>query len=110
MAEDFEAHYQALDKAIGEFLVLLRAANETMFADWFEKDRARISAGKTRALQHLVSAYGGAGSINDILLEDARAQKRFSKLRSEIWHHADAMLQELDEGGYYAAKRPTPAK
>lgn len=105
MPEDFEAHYQALNKALEECLVMLRTANETLFVDWLETDRAKIANGKTRALQHLLSAYGGAGSINDVLLEDARAQRRFSKLRSEIWKHADAMLRELDEGGYYAPHR-----
>jgi len=105
VADDFDSRYQALLKAIDECVAVLREANESQFADWLENDRAKIVTGKTRALQHLLSAYGGAGSINDILLEDSRAQKRFSKLRSEIWKQADAMLRELDQGGYYVSKR-----
>jgi len=30
-----------------------------------------------------MSAFGGAGSISDILFEDDRLNKRFSKLRTE---------------------------
>lgn len=92
-------------KAIEECVAMRRVANESQFADWLENDRAKIMIGKTRALQHLLSAYGGVGSINDILLENASAQKRFSKLRNEIWKHADAMLRELDEGGFYSGSR-----
>jgi len=105
LADDFDTHFQSLGKAIVECVSLLRASDETQFADWLEGDQLKIANGKTRALQHLLSAYGGMGSINDILLEDPQAQKRFRKLKSEIWKHADAMLRELDEGGYYINTR-----
>ncbi|TMD34757.1 MAG: hypothetical protein E6I89_15960 [Chloroflexi bacterium] len=105
MAGDFEARYLSLLKAIDECVAMLRAADESQFADWLELDRSKIADGKTRALQHLLSAYGGAGSINDILLEDPRAQMRLTRLRNEIWKQADAMLRELDEGGHYLRGR-----
>lgn len=104
MADDFDTRYRDLLKAIDECVVVLREANESQFADWLANDRAKIAAGKTRALQHLLSAYGGAGSINDVLLGDSHAQKRFRELKSEIWKQAHAMLLELDEGGYYTTK------
>jgi hypothetical protein len=47
-------------------------------------------------LQHLLSAYGGAGSINDLLFDDAALNMEFGKVRTEVWKHATAMLRELD--------------
>lgn len=101
----FDTHYEALIKALDEMVALLRAEGDTLFADWFDVDRKKIAAGETRALQHLLSAYGGAGSINDTVFQDRSTMKKFERLRSEIWKHADAMLRELDEGGYYISKR-----
>ena len=94
--EDFDAHYRQLLDALDDAVALLRSAGETQFADWLEKDRTLIAGGKTRALQHLLSAYGGAGSINDLLFEDAALNKKISKARTEVWKHASAMLRELD--------------
>lgn len=101
----FDNHYEALIKALDDMVPLLRSEGDTLFADWFEGDRKNIAAGKTRALQHVLSAYGGAGSINDSVFQDRSTMKKFERLRSEIWKHADAMLRELDEGGYYVNKR-----
>lgn len=105
VAETFDAHYEALLKSLDEMIPLLRSEHEALFAEWFEQDRAKIAGGKTRALQHLLSAYGGAGSINDTVFQERGKQRRFEKLRSEIHKHALAMLSELDESGYYINKR-----
>jgi hypothetical protein len=100
--EDFDAHYNALLKSLDEMVPLLRAGGEDFFADWLAQDREKIEAGKTSAVEHLLGAYGGMGSINDLFLEH-----RPAKLRSEIWRHADAILSALDDGGHYAARRAT---
>lgn len=92
----FDLHYKQLLERLDDAIELLREAGETQFADWLAKDRPRIAQGKTRALHHLMSAYGGAGSINDILFEDGSLNKKFGKLRTEIWQHAEAMLKEID--------------
>src|SRR2546423_11497543 len=76
---DFDMRYQSLLKAIDECVAILRSANETFFADWLENDRARIATGKTRALQHLLSAYGGMGSINDIIVSNPKATKQYNE-------------------------------
>ena len=93
---DFDRSYQRLLSAIDEAVLLLRSAGETQFADWLASDRPKIAAGKTRALQHLLSAYGGAGSINDILIADQAQKRKFGDLRTRISTHAKAMLRELD--------------
>lgn len=84
VAETFDAHYQALLKSLDEMIPLLRSEGDALFAEWFEKDRAKIVGGKTRGLQHLLSAYGGAGSINDTIFQERGKQRRFERLRSEI--------------------------
>lgn len=103
--EAFDAHYEALISLLDEMIRLLRAEQETFFLDWFEKDRAGIVGGRTHSVQHLLAAYGGAGSINDVLFQDHGTQRKFERLRHEIHEHAYAMLAELDEGGYYVSKR-----
>jgi hypothetical protein len=94
--DDFDAHYRLLLESLDKAVALLRHAGDTQFADWLDKDRTLIGDGKTHALQHLLSAYGGAGSINDLLFEDAALNKDFTKVRTEVWKHAAAMLRELD--------------
>lgn len=94
--DEFDAHYRQLLDALDNCVALLRGAGETQFANCLDKDRTLIANGKTRALQHLLSAYGGAGSINDLLFEDDALNKEFIKVRTEVWKHAAAMLRELD--------------
>ena len=36
---------------------------------WLSESRRRIAAGDPRGIGHLVSAYGGMGSINDLMVD-----------------------------------------
>jgi hypothetical protein len=96
MTDAFDRHYKQLLDRLDEAITLLRGVGETQFSEWLAKDRPRIASRKTSALHHLMSAFGGAGSINDILFDDDRLNRRFGKLRTEIWQHAQAMLREID--------------
>lgn len=52
----------ALDELVG----LLREHGDSHWADWMEADRHRLAAGEMRAAKHVLDAYGGMGSINDV--------------------------------------------
>ena len=82
-------------------MALLRRRGDTLFAEWLEGDRAKIAAGKTGALVHLLGAFGGMGSLNDVVFDDLHEGERFRKLTGAIWANAKAMLEELDEGRHY---------
>ena len=47
---------------------LLERSGEVRWAAWFYQDLARLKAGDAYGIDHLRQAYGGTGSINDLLL------------------------------------------
>ena len=49
---------------------LLRDASQLRWADWLERDRKLIAGGDFYGVEHLLRAFGGMGSINDIALPD----------------------------------------
>lgn len=61
----------------------------TKWADWLEKG-ARIARKRDlRGVLHVLSAYGGMGSFNDIFFTN----KRLERLRSEIWRLGDELVK-----------------
>jgi hypothetical protein len=64
---------EALDE-VDRLLVLLdqtaaylRDRGHTLWADWVRVDRARIADHDAYGLEHLLAAFGGMGSINDLM-------------------------------------------
>lgn len=95
MSPNIENIVDLLDEAA----TLLRAYDQTGWADWLAKDAKRIRALDTYGIEHLLSAYGGMGSLNDVVLQrvngvdvtvDSNDNERFDKLRSEIYGLAKA--------------------
>lgn len=75
---------------------LLQAHGERHWSAWIEADRRRIAASDVFGLDHLLSAYGGMGSLNDLILcpenghlirpDDVRAvNDRLRDLRSRAY-------------------------
>jgi len=60
----------ALLAALTEAEALLRERGDTHWADWLERDRARIARGDAYGLDHVKQAFGGMGSINDTYPSD----------------------------------------
>ena len=56
--------------ALAESVTLLRERGDAHWADWLERDRARIAGGDAYGLEHLKQAFGGMGSINDTYPSD----------------------------------------
>lgn len=64
----FEIEYDRLLSALDKMTALLRRHGERFWAEWLEADRAKISTGDSNALDHLLSAFGGTGSFNDLVI------------------------------------------
>lgn len=47
---------------------LLRSAGESHWARWMETSLRRIEKGDFSGVEHLLSAFGGMGSFNDLIL------------------------------------------
>jgi hypothetical protein len=108
MAEaDFDAQYDRLLANLDGAVALLRAYAKGHWADWLESDRAKIAGGDRYALDHLLSAFGGMGSLNDLVIHPVNGDpieevdvdpvnRRLHGYRHEIWSAATAMKRELN--------------
>lgn len=104
--------------ALDEAATLLRAYGVEGWAAWLEDDRRRIAEGHHDALDHLLSAFGGMGSLNDVELhwrrddlgdsdlgrdDVLRDDDRLNELRTRIYSEAVALRSmigdALDGGG-----------
>ena len=80
-----------LVSALDEIVALLRDSNEAHWAAWLEKDRRLIANGDFYGVEHLLQAFGGMGSINDIGLADADKNTRVHSLGNVIYDRAIAL-------------------
>ena len=87
------AHRAQLLDALAEAVPLLRAHNEDRWASWLETDAARISDGDDYGLDHLLQAFGGMGSLNDLALPGPDDDRLWS-LRERMWSSARALQRE----------------
>ena len=98
--------------ALEEATTLLRAYGVEGWAAWLEDDRRRIAEGNNDGLDHLLSAFGGMGSLNDVELhwwrddpsdgdldDDVAHDNRLNELRTRIYTDAVAFRRTLDEDG-----------
>jgi len=53
---------------LDELTALLRSHGEEHWSYWLERDAELIRHGDRGGVEHLLSAYGGMGSLNDIYL------------------------------------------
>lgn len=91
----------ALVAMLQEAAALFRKHEIAHWAAWLEKDALLIQKSDFYGVQHLLSAYGGMGSLNDIGLAEVDPKKP-GLLRI---HPDDARLQELLPEIYSAAQK-----
>jgi hypothetical protein len=105
--EDFNGRYADLLSALGDAVRLLQARGERHWAVWLEHRRVRISAGDRHALEQIRAAYGGMGSLSDLVIHPlnhhdialadvAATNDRFQELLRRIWANSTEMLRDLD--------------
>lgn len=85
---------ETLANLLEEAATVLRSYEQAGWADWLAKDAKHIRALDGYGIEHLLSAYGGMGSLNDVVLQrnngvdvtmDFNDNERFDNLRSEIY-------------------------
>jgi hypothetical protein len=99
MSPDIEILTRKLDIAEA----LLHSFDQIHWADWLRKDAQRIRGLDFYGIEHLLSAYGGMGSLNDVVLQtnDHRGlllpqaeNERWDMLRTEIYSIAMKLKAE----------------
>lgn len=86
---------------LNEASFILRRHSENNWASWLEKDARLIERSDFYGIEHLLSAYGGMGSINDIGLGEPDPEN-VGFLRT---HPDDSRLQDLIREIYSLAKK-----
>ncbi len=90
-----------------KLVALLRDANANHWAAWLDEDLARIRKRDANGLTHLLSAYGGMGSFNDLLLDQRNGHTvtdrskgfmndQLAQLRSSIFRLTDGLRREIE--------------
>lgn len=83
---------------------LLRSDDETHWSAWMAKSKARLENSDFSGITHLLGAYGGMGSFNDLIIcqqtiggqvswkaGHVEKNEELSQLRGRAWELADAI-------------------
>jgi hypothetical protein len=101
-----------LIEVLDELAELLESDGESHWRAWILRARARLEDGDTSGAEYLLSAYGGMGSFNDLVLAQSyvngsfswkpgheKLNERLTALRSEAWTLAQALKRERQRAG-----------
>jgi hypothetical protein len=103
---DSDQQMVELKSSLDQTVALLEEHGETHWRGWFETCQRELVADHAAALGHILGAFGGMGSFNDLLicgenghvvepeLEQA-VNDRLRRLRTAIWTSATALRDEL---------------
>lgn len=100
VADDaYDSLLEALDEALGR----LRRAGETHWQRWLQRGRDQVASGDANGIDHLLSAFGGMGSFNDLTLSQPgsdqawlrEADDRLWDLRDSIWRDCKTLKRAL---------------
>jgi hypothetical protein len=91
--DDREAdeRYNRLVADLGTLQQWLADRDVSPWADWLQSSRQQIMAHDGNGLSHLLGAYGGMGSFNDLQISPA-----MQRLRTRIYDDAQALLTDLE--------------
>ena len=96
---------QLLDK-LDQLITLLTRCGDTRWVDWLAEDRSLLAAGDARGLDHLSAAFGGMGSLNDLVIHPknahtvepgsiGRVNDELSHLRADVHRLVRALRRAL---------------
>jgi len=99
---------QRLDRALADLAGLLREVDEVHWASWLEIDRTRIAVGDAYGLTHLLAAFGGMGSLNDLTVHPVNGHAiaegevegvnaRLSTFREAVFRDATAIQRAHED-------------
>jgi hypothetical protein len=93
-----------LISVLSELITLLESDGEVHWARWMRISKSRLEASDFSGITHLLGAYGGMGSFNDLTIcqrmkngkfewADGHVEKneRLTNMRSKAWELADAI-------------------
>src|SRR5689334_20375693 len=75
---------------------VLRTSGQKRWAAWLEKDRKLIADGDFHGVEHVLQAFGGMGSLNDVLLASESQDAELKRLTSRIYEIANALRRGRD--------------
>jgi hypothetical protein len=76
---------------------LLDRHQASHWVQWMKQSMERIQSGDPYGLGFLLRAFGGMGSLNDLVLSDAQDNRRLSDLRSAVYAAASSMTSEASD-------------
>jgi hypothetical protein len=87
---------------------LLRSCSEDHWAKWLEKSAAYLKQGQFRGIDHFEGAFGGMGSINDLVLtpinghtiNESEVDFYNNKMR-EHFNKAHDLIKEIRENAVF---------
>lgn len=91
-----EDKIQQLINLLEDAVQLLQSHGINHWADWLSEDITDLKKNDLRGIEHLLSAYGGMGSLNDVVIwpengdkiqksEVQKVNKHLSELRTAIY-------------------------
>jgi hypothetical protein len=107
VVDDFNRRYDELVHALVETVALLRQQGVDGWADWLDLGRVRIQRGDGYGLDHVLGAFGGMGSLNDVVIHPAngnpiaaedvdRVNRRLGELHTRIYTGATWVRRHFD--------------
>jgi hypothetical protein len=83
-------------ETLDEIIQLLESDGERHWSRWMRQSRERLQNSDFLEIEHLLSAYGGMGSFNDLVIcQSYENGDRLNELRDKAWELADAMRREF---------------
>lgn len=86
-----------LCEKLREASALLKSAGDYHWSEWMDKSLARIERSDLSGVDHLLGAYGGMGSFNDLILMSANGHSVTDANYREINDRLDTLRAELYE-------------
>ena len=99
-------------ETLDEIIQLLESDGEQHWSRWMRQSHERLQNSDFSGIEHLLSAYGGMGSFNDLVICQSYENGKFrwkegyvekneqlNTLRSKAWELADAMRRESARKG-----------
>jgi len=103
-SSQLDSRLEQLVFELGELCGLLRERDKFWFT-WVERALLEIKQADVHGLDHLLAAYGGMGSFNDLVLgpadgqaftpEEIAVNNRVAQLRASCWRLATGLRREL---------------
>lgn len=103
---DFDVCLARLAENLGEVATLLRDHGETHWLKWATTCSHELETYDAAAFAHVLGAFGGMGSLNDLLIlrvnghivapeRESAVNRRLGDLRAAIWGDATALRHDL---------------